>query len=188
MGEACLDSSIYTLPRAVDSASRPSQHFGWYALRVRTGAELSAAAALRYRGFEPYCPTQKERRRYSDRMKLVEAAIFSGYVFCQFDVQKKLPIVSSPGVEYIVGFAHGPTPVPEAEIISIRRVIDAGASATRYLARGQRVRVMRGPLQGIEGILARDATGDRLVVSIELVNQSASLRIDHDEICPVRHD
>jgi transcription antitermination factor NusG len=190
MGEACLQSTTSTavLPPAVELVSIPSRHFTWYALKVRVGGELSAATALTHRGFEPYCPTQKERRRYSDRMKLVDAAVFSGYVFCQFDIHNKLPIIRSPGVEYIVGFANGPTPVPDKEIVSIRRMINAGAAATCYLARGQRVRVMRGPLEGVEGILVRDTTGDRLVVSIELVNQSASLLIDHDELCPVGHD
>jgi transcription antitermination factor NusG len=187
MGEACLSSNTFyrSVSAPLDSIAMQSQHLAWYPLKVRSGGELSAAAALRIRGFDPYCPTQKERRRYSDRMKLVEAAVFPGYVFCQFDIRRKLSVITSPGVEYIVAFADPPTPVPEEEIVTIRRVIDAGAQATPYLARGQRVRVTHGALEGVEGILVRDASGDRLVISIELVNQSASLHIDIDEVCPV---
>jgi len=190
MGEACLNSGTYTAGflSSLNPASGQDQHFAWYVLKIRTGGELAAVAALRDRGFTPYCPTQKVRRRYSDRMKVVEAAVFPGYVFCQFDVRKRLPIVSCPGVEYILGFADGPTAIPEEELINIRRMIDAGASAVQSLACGQRVRVTHGALKGVEGILVRDTTGDRLVVSIELLNRGASLHVNHDEICPVGQD
>jgi transcription antitermination factor NusG len=191
MGEACLNSGTYNNTAFLSnlhSASVPSREFAWYVLKIRTGGELSAVTALTHRGYSPYCPMQKERRHYSDRMKIVDAAAFPGYVFCQFDSQKKLPIISCPGVEYIVGFADGPAPVPDEELVNIRRMIDAGASAVRGMEQGQRVRVTHGPLEGVEGVLVRDATSNRLVVSIELLNQAASLHINEDEVCPVGQD
>jgi len=186
MGEACLNSRISTafVPN-LTPARMHRKHDAWYALKVRTGGEFAAVDALRHRGFTSYSPTQKERRRYSDRMKVIETAVFPGYVFCQFDFQEKLPIISCPGVEYIVGFAGVPSPVPEDELLNVSRMIAAGASATHVLTCGQRVRVTHGPLEGIEGVLVRGATGDRLVVSIKLLNQGASLHIDEDEVCPM---
>jgi transcription antitermination factor NusG len=190
MGEACLNSATYNTAflSNLHSASTWGQQFAWYVLKIRTGGELAAVTALRHRDYTPYCPMQKVRRHYSDRMKIVDAAAFPGYVFCQFDSQKKLPIISCPGVEYIVGFADGPTPIPEEELMNVRRMIDAGASAVRGMEQGQRVRVTHGPLEGVEGILVRDATSNRLVVSIELLNQGASLHINQDEVCPVGQD
>ena len=190
MGEACLNSGTYTAAFLPNLNPDPmhEERFAWYVLKTRVGGELAAVAALKYRGFAPYCPTQKERRPYSDRMKVVDAAVFPGYVFCQFDLQNKVPIISSPGVEYIVGFGCGPTSVPEEELLNIARMIEAGASAVRSLPRGQRVRVMRGSLEGVEGILVRDSLGDRLVVSINLLSQGASLHINQDEVHPVGHD
>jgi transcription antitermination factor NusG len=157
----------------------------WYVLKIRTGGERGAVAALRYRGFAPYCPTKREHRYYSDRTKIVDAPVFPGYLFCEFDAQRKLPIISSVGVEYILGAADGPIPVPEEEVINIRRMIDAGAFAGPSFMPGQRVRVTRGPLKGVEGMLVRDANGDRLVVSIELLHQCASLHIDQNSVCLV---
>jgi transcription antitermination factor NusG len=139
--------------------------------------------ALQLRGYSPYCPTQQELRRYSDRMKVVSVPLFPGYLFCQFDAQQKLPIVSTPGVDYILG-ANGPVAVEETELESIRRMAEAGAQAQPYLVRGQRVRVSHGALEGIEGILSRDAKGaEKLVVSIKLLNQSVSLHIDRSAVC-----
>jgi transcription antitermination factor NusG len=188
MGEACLDyenRSAASLPNA-NLTAICSQALSWYALKVRTGGELSSMAALRARGYDPYCPTRKERRRYSDRMKAVDAAVFPGYLFCKFDAQKKVPILSTPGIEYIVGVAGAPVPLTDQEVDSIRRVVDAGGTATKYLTRGQRVRVTHGALEGVD--LMRDSDGDRLVVSINLLTRSASLQIDPDSVRPVEYD
>lgn len=182
MGEACLHYSGNLRPShfALKPIPVAPQVQPWYALRVRTGAELSTAAALQNRGFDPYCPIRKEQRTYTDRMKSVDAPIFPGYVFCRFDAQQKTPILSSPGVQQIVKMGGAPAPIPEEQIWNIQRMIGAGATATGYLKQGQRVRVMRGLLAGVEGLLARDATGERLVVSVELLSRSVSLHIARD--------
>ena len=186
MSQASLSSGSYNTGLLSSLASAPlgKQKLAWYVLKIRTGGELAALKALRQRGYEPYCPMQKERRHYTDRMKVVDAPVFSGYMFCQFDSQKKLPIISCPGVDYIVGFASGPTPVPEIELMNVRRMIEAGAYAIRGMEQGERVRVTHGALEGVEGVLVRDGAGDRLVVSLELLNQGASLHINLDDICP----
>ena len=183
MGEACQFVSNHGEPVAAFFTEKASTT--WYALKVRNGSETSVANSLRQRGLAPYSPTQKERRRYSDRMKVVDAPVFSGYVFCSFDIKKKLPVMSCPGVDYIVGFAGVAAMIPESQIDDIQRMIDAGAVATQYFTPGERVRVTHGPLAGIEGMLVREPRGNRLVVSIELLNQAASLYIGQDQTCVV---
>ena len=184
MGEARLfeNTTIEASPGLFSALVIEPRPFAWFALKVRTGGESSAAAALQNRGFDPYNPTYKERRRYSDRMKVVEKSVFPGYIFCEFDIERKLPIISSPGVEYIVTVAGTPAPIPETEMSSIRRVVAAGALASAFFTRGQHVRVTHGPLEGVEGMLVQDARGAHLVVSIDLLNRSAWLQIDQDQI------
>ena len=187
MGEASLNNSNSSTAHlsAIHSAPLSCGDTAWYALKVRTGAEPTVVATLEARDVISYCPTHKVRRRYTDRIKVVDAPLFPGYIFCQFDARQKGTVISSPGVEYIVGFANGPVPIAEYELMNIRRIIGAGASATRSLVSGQRVRVTHGPLEGVEGQLVREETGFRLIVSIELLNQGACLHIDQDDVCLV---
>src|SRR5947207_3256516 len=105
----------------IDTTNSSPDEFSWYALKVRTRSERVALNALRNRGYEPFCPIYAERRRYSDRMKLVENVAFPGYVFCRFNLQKKVPVVSSQAIEYIVGTRGVPVPIPDAQIDDIRR-------------------------------------------------------------------
>jgi transcription antitermination factor NusG len=184
MGEACPAVSYQNtaIPPGMYASQDCYCEKKWFALKVRTGGEPSAAAVLSMRGFEVYSPIRQERRRYSDRMKVVNIAMFPGYLFCRFDVDNKLPVISSPGVEYIVGFSGAPTPISENEMSGICRLIATGADVTPTIEPGRKVRVTHGPLEGVEGVVLRNSKGSRLVVSIELLKRSAVLHINEDEL------
>ncbi|MGI8958249.1 MAG: transcription termination/antitermination protein NusG [Bryobacteraceae bacterium] len=169
----------------INPTNSSSDEFFWYALKVRTRSELLALEGLRNKGYEPFCPTYRERRRYSDRMKVVENVAFPGYLFCRFDLRKKIPVITSRAIEYIVGTHGTPEPIPEQQIASIRRVLGAGAHPVAYFRVGQRVRVEYGALAGVEGILARDASTGRLIISIDLLQRSVALQIDEHQVRPV---
>ena len=162
-------------------AACPS-YLPWYALKVRTRSEPVVVTVLRNRGYDPFAPTMAERRRYCDRMTVVETPVFPGYVFCRLDPRKKVPVLSAPAVEYIVSFAGAPVIVPEDEIEAVRRAIEAGARPRPYLAAGQRIRIEYGAPAGLEGILVRQGSEHRLVVSINLLQRSVSVEIDEDQV------
>lgn len=168
------------------SDPRPQQH-PWYALKVRTKAEPFIGASLRNKSFETFLPTYTQSRAYSDRVKKVEVALFPGYLFCRLDIEKRLPILTTPGVEYIVSFDRIPQPVPEEEIEAIRRVLSAGGKAKPwpYLKVGDKVRVMTGPFTGVEGLLASEKGNERLILSITMLQRSVAVEIDRELIQPV---
>ena len=156
----------------------------WYALKVWTRSEALASEALRNRGFETFLPTYPERRRFVDRVKTVNTPAFPGYIFCYFFLQAKIPVLSSPAVEYLVGVRGRPTPIADTEIDAIRRYLAAGGRPVPYLQVGQRVMINYGPLIGFEGILTRVDGQDRLTLSIDLLQRSLALQIDADRVRP----
>jgi transcription antitermination factor NusG len=158
------------------------QTLPWYAVKVRTRSEPVAVTALRNKGYEALSPATSERRKYSDRMTVVETPAFPGYVFCRMDARQKVPVLSCPAVDYIVGFGGVLTTVPDEEIEGACRLLEAGARPQPYLAVGQKVRVEYGSLAGLEGILERVGKQNRIVVSLQLLQRSVSLDIDEDQI------
>jgi transcription antitermination factor NusG len=167
---------------ALASYARTSPTLPWYAVKVHTRSEPVAVAALRNRGYDPFAPAIFERRRYSDRTAVVQNPVFPGYIFCRLDVQKKVPVLSSPAVEYIVSFAGHPAAVPDEEIDAVRRAVEAGARPWSYLNVGQRIRIEYGPLAGLEGVLERNGREHRIVVSVHLLQRSVSVEIDEVQI------
>src|ERR1700722_4227166 len=93
----------------IQDRGSPPATYPWFALRVRSKHERSATVHLRDRGYEEFCPTYKAQRQWSDRKKLSDSFLFPGYVFCRFNPQDRLPIITVPGVVGLVGFGEGPS-------------------------------------------------------------------------------
>jgi transcription antitermination factor NusG len=160
--------------------------YPWYALQVRSRHENSVTLHLQGRGYEPFLPLYKSRRRWSDRFKEIDLPFFPGYVFCQFNPLNRLPILGVPGVVQIVGVGGIPAPLDEAEIGAIQAVVNSRLSSQPwpYLEIGSKVRIEYGPLCGVEGILLSVKGHGRLVLSVTLLQRSVAVEIDQAWVQP----
>jgi len=165
----------------------PNTNQLWYALRVRSRFENTVATHLRGRNYEWFLPLYKCRRKWSDRIKEIDLALFPGYVFCKFDPLNRLPILSIPGVVYIVSVGGAPLPVKEAEIAAIQTAVKSGLPKEPwpFLRIGHRVRIDNGPLCGIEGILLSFRGQRRLVLSVTLLQRSVAVQVDESWVQPL---
>src|SRR5215472_7377238 len=98
----------------------------WYALYVRSRHEKVVESGLRGKGYTAFSPFYRTKRERVDRIAEVDVPLFPGYVFCQFDVNKRLPILMTPGIVGLVGTTNRPEPVDETEIASIRTLALSG--------------------------------------------------------------
>lgn len=168
------------------TACNPAPRYPWYALKVRTRSELQVSTCLSHKCYETFVPTYKELRRYADRIKKVDAPLFPGYIFCRLDMQRRLPVLTTPGVEYIVSQERMPQEIPEAEISGIIQAVQQGkAKPWPYLKTGDRVRVKLGSFAGVEGVLVSEKGTERLVLSVTLLQRSVAVEMDRLWIQPV---
>jgi transcription antitermination factor NusG len=158
----------------------------WFALRVRPRAEKIVAQALRAKGFEEFLPLRRHRRAWSDRVVELQVPLFPGYVFSRFDVERRLPLLTTPGVISVVGTARRPDPVEDSEIHALQVLVRSQLQIDPwpYLHIGHKVRVLRGPLAGAEGILTAVRSPRRLVVSVTLLQRSVAVEIGEDSVWP----
>jgi len=160
----------------------------WYALQVRSRWENSTATLLSSKGYQTLLPTFRAQKRWRGGPREVPVPLFPGYVFCQFDVHKRLPVLVTPGVLSVVGRGRIPVPVEDSEIDAIQRVISSGLRAEPwpYLEVGQQVRIEDGALSGLEGILTSFRGSRRIVVSVSLLCRSVALEIDRSGVRPIQ--
>ncbi len=120
-------------------------------------------------------------------MKICEENLFPGYVFCRSSFDDRFLVMRQPGVNSVVSFDRTPAVIPEEEIDAVRRAIASGMplGPWPFLGRGQRVRIERGVLAGLEGVLARDSAAWRVVVSVSALQRSVAVEVDRDMIRPV---
>ena len=176
------------LKGATDLMTNPgADNLRWFALQVRTRWEHSTAVLLSGKGYQTLLPTYQTKKPWNGRVKQMSAPLFPGYVFCQFDALKRLPILITPGVISVVGRGRVPFPVNDGEIAAIQTIVASGFQAEPwpYLEVGQKIRIEGDSLNGLEGILIQFKGNNRLVVSVSLLRRSVALEIDRDCVRPV---
>lgn len=163
------------------------QELKWYALKVKPQHEPVVYKALNYTLIEAFHPTCKAKRKWSDRVKIIDEPIFAGYVFARFVFENRIPVLRIPGVVSIVTFSGYPAPIPDEELKLVQRITDSGLAVKPwpFLKVGQTVRIGRGPLRGVEGILVAEKDMWRMVVGIELLQRAVSVAIDKDDLTVV---
>ena len=159
----------------------------WCVAHTRHQHEKSVSEMLVTKGFEVFLPLYESTRRWKDRRKVLSVPLFPGYVFVRGAVERRLPVLTTPGVHTIISHGERIATVPEEEIEAIRRTVDGDFSVEPhpFLHCGDRVRVTRGSLEGVEGILTRKKNLFRLVLSVEMLAQSVAVEIDAMDVVPV---
>jgi transcription antitermination factor NusG len=160
----------------------------WFAIRVKSRCEWAVSEALRQKGFEEFLPLYWSRRRWSDRVKLLQLPLFSGYLFCRFSLADRVPILSTPGVVLIVGSGRTPLPIDTNEVEAIRKAVESGQKVVPWsrLEVGRTVRIEEGPLSGLEGVLLRFKGTNQLILSVQLLQRAVAVEIPEPWVTPTR--
>jgi transcription antitermination factor NusG len=156
----------------------------WHALFTRHQHEKSVAYALTSKGYEVYLPLYRSVHRWKDRSKELWFPLFACYVFIRGGLERRLQIVRTPGILQIVGWGGRPAVIPVSQLDAVRKMIENSRSVEPhpFLNYGDRVRVINGPLAGVEGILMRKKGSVRLIVSVEMLGRSASVEIAGSDV------
>lgn len=159
----------------------------WYALKTRSRHEKLVRDRLKGQGIEPLLPTITRLSQWKDRRKEIVVPLFSGYCFARFAWPDSLAVRKTSGVVDIVGGGDRPEPIPDEEIGALKTLMASTLryDAHPYLHEGMMVEVVRGPLQGVRGMLVRKEKRHRLVLVVHLIQQAAAVGIDADDVRPV---
>jgi transcription antitermination factor NusG len=126
----------------------------WYAVYTRPRWEKKVNNLLLQKGIESYCPLNKIRRKWSDRIKTVEEPLFKSYVFVKIGEEERTAVRMTNGVVNFVYWDGKPAIIKEKEIQTIKRFLDEYESVEAIkleLATDDRVRVLAGPMMDQEG-------------------------------------
>ena len=167
--------------------SRQGKGSPWCAVYTRHQHEKAIGEMLEAKGFEVFLPLYESTRRWKDRQKILWLPLFPCYIFVRGAHERRLPVLTIPGVHMIISRGERVATVPDDEIAAIRRVVEGPFSVEPhpFLHCGERVRVIRGSLEGVEGVLTRKKNLFRLVLSVEMLAQSVAVEIDALDVVPL---
>jgi transcription antitermination factor NusG len=161
----------------------------WYAVQTRPRHEKRIAQELRARAIEEFLPVHKCRHRWRNGVVAdVELPLFPCYLFVRVPLRERVRLLQLPGV---VGFAVNsarPTALAQKDIEALRALsVICGAEPHPFLRAGDRVRIVAGPLSGMEGILIRRKQELRVVLSLDFILRSVAVEVGEFDIEPIPH-
>lgn len=186
-----IDAPQSPLPDAFASLASVTlpeyERLNWYVIYTCPRHEKSVAHQIDQRSIPCFLPLYRSVRRWKDRRKELELALFPGYVFVRFALKDRLRVLQLPGAVRLVSFNGQPAVLPETEIEQLRQRLSCGGRLEPhpYLCVGRRVRVCAGPMQGLEGIILRRKDRCRVVFSLDLILRSVAVEVDESDVEPV---
>ncbi len=156
----------------------------WYAVFTMARHEKKIAWQLGQREIESFLPLYKEKRRWRNRCTVsLELPLFPNYVFVRIDPQQRLHVLSVPSVVSIVSGGREPLPIADHYITRLRDgLLTHRIEPHPGLGVGDRVRITRGAMADMIGVLDRQKNAFRVVLSLEMIGRSVAVEVDLADI------
>jgi transcription antitermination factor NusG len=190
MSGAFVESAATIIYRLAipESAVLPAEYLEprWYAAYSYANHEKRVAEQLAQRSVEHFLPLYESVRRWKDRRVRLELPLFPGYVFVHLALRDRLRVLQIPSVVRLVGFGGLPAALPDEQVEILRAGLAGQLRAEPHplLTVGRRVRIVRGPLAGLAGILQRKKSNFRFVLSVELIQRAIAVDVDAADVQP----
>jgi transcriptional antiterminator RfaH len=164
----------------------------WYCLRSRRKQEHVASVHVKIVGNIPvFCPRIRYRRPTRSGPVRVTEALFPGYFFARFSLGEMLPQVrSAHGVSGIVRFGNWYPVIEDCVIEELRAETERGTlgELTPDLVPGDRVRLVVGPLAGLEAVITHVLPGsERVRLLLEFLGGDTLAEANSNDVIPYDH-
>jgi transcriptional antiterminator RfaH len=159
----------------------------WYLVYTKPHKEHVAKENLERQGYATYLPMTVIRRRRMGRGTDRVEPLFPRYLFIQLDTETDnwAPIRSTIGVNSMVRFGMYPSVVPDLLIKELQQRDDEQGIQlphTGEFKSGQEVRVMEGPMMGLEGIFIAKTSNDRVMVLLDIVGKQTRVSMVKEQL------
>lgn len=156
----------------------------WLAVYVKPKHEKRVAEHFVVRDITHFLPLHEAVHRWRDRSKVsLRLPLFPGYIFVRLAQTSRVPVLEVPGVLSILGAKGGVPEISDEYVESLREGLRLGKVRPHpYLFAGTRVRVKSGLMAGMYGVLIRQTSSLRVILTLDLIMKSVSLEVDTDNI------
>ncbi|MBI2437546.1 MAG: UpxY family transcription antiterminator [Lentisphaerae bacterium] len=157
----------------------------WSVIHARPRCEKKLADYCRRQGVEHYLPLRVEHKVYQRRKVEVWKPLFPGYVFACFAAEQRLLIMRSSQVARLLPVRDQARLIAEMDQIRLALAKEPGLSACAAVKRGTRVRILKGPFQGLEGVVSTLKGQTRVVLNVDIIAQAVAVEVSRDMLEPV---
>jgi transcriptional antiterminator RfaH len=156
----------------------------WFLIHTKPASESVAQANLERQGYTVYYPRVSRPARIRGRWLERVGPLFPRYVFLNLYVGNQTlgPVRSTHGVANIVRFGSEYTFVPDVIVDGLRERENPetglhGLQTCAEFEFGSKVQIVAGVFAGLDGIFQRACGDERVIVLLELLGQTAAVRL-----------
>ncbi len=132
-----------------------TREYHWYALYVKYRMERIAVKELEAKGIEVFLPLRKVKKQWSDRIKVIEEPLLTGYLFVKVSRKEYQQVLLTKGIIRYICFEGKAVPIPDYQINDLRLFVnhanDTVVVSSENVKKGQFVKVSNGELKGFVG-------------------------------------
>lgn len=156
----------------------------WRVLYVASRSEKKVNQRLTDLGLESYVPLKRERREWSDRIKVVSTPMINGYVFVKVSEKERDTVFKAQGVLNYVRYNGGDANVRDIEITALRSIEEKGyyveGAFAQQLKKGDKVIIKYGPFKGLHGSVKAIANENVYRITIESIGYSLTVKVPEE--------
>jgi len=158
----------------------------WYAVCCKPRQEAVAEENLLRQGYRVYLPRIRMRQRRRGQWIDAVEVLFPRYIFIRLDPKRRstAPVRSTRGVVGLVRFGGQPAVVPDAVMEALRQREDADSGLHQDnrppFNAGEPIKLVDGPLSGMEGIFTQQDGDKRVIVLLELLGKANKVTVSRD--------
>ncbi len=157
----------------------------WYAIYVNVKHEKKVVQKLLEQNIEAYSPVVKKLQQWSDRKKLVEFPMLSGYVFTRIDITEKEKVLHCPGVFAFIKFNGVEAKIRDSEINILKSIEEIGYDVTQEstdIKLLDEVEIIQGPLKGLKGTIIQLQNSNYVQIQLESLQQNIKVKLPHHSL------
>ncbi len=157
----------------------------WFVCHTKPRCEKKFSALLTAEGFEHYLPLIESVKRYGKQTKRFTKPLFPGYVFARIVLENKARIYQQDLLARVIPVGDEALFLRQME--NVRTIVASGVELTLrpLIRRGTRVRVVSGPLWGLEGVVDDPANPRGIIVAVDVLQQGLHVRMALEDVEPV---
>jgi transcription antitermination factor NusG len=164
---------------------RSSSELNWYIFYTSPRAEKIVQQELLNRNYDVFLPMTKTLRVWKNRQKKwIDQVLFPNYIFVETQVSELYRITQIPKIVTCISCAGKPSNISSKEVEAIREILNSGKEITveRDFIKGDRVKIVNGPLVGYEGILVEQKGKTRFGIQLEEINHTIFVDIKMNQL------
>jgi len=164
------------------------KNYRWYILFVRTNHEFKVQKHIQRSEIQSYLPVKKTLSYWSDRKKWIDRPMFPGYVFVKVSCREFFSVLYHDSIISYVKIGHIPAFISDKQIRVIQKI---ESDYLEYITEGEcftcndHIRIVAGPLKGLEGRILRIDSNDYFVIDLPEINKSIKIRIKKEMIVTI---